>query len=127
MPNLSTRRFFLGSGAGFFAAHSILAQTQSGELTGRQVIERIQKNVGVQWREKTVDTIKAGNPDTPVQGIATTMVATLDLLKRASDAHRNFIIVHEPTFYSSLEDEAHAPGNAEDPLFQLKKGFIEKH
>src|SRR5438132_10937520 len=101
MPNLSTRRFFLGSGTGFFAAHSILAQSQSGELTARQVVERIQKNVGVPWREKTVDTFKAGNPDTTVKGIATTMVATLDLLKRAAEVHRNLIIVHEPTFYSS--------------------------
>ncbi|HWD99069.1 MAG TPA: Nif3-like dinuclear metal center hexameric protein, partial [Bryobacteraceae bacterium] len=63
----------------------------------------------------------------PITGIATTMVATLDLLKRASAARRNMVIVHEPTFYSSLEDEAHAPGNSENPLFQLKKAFIEKN
>jgi hypothetical protein len=35
-----------------------------------------------------VDTVKAVNPDTPVKGIATTMVATLDLLKRAAAARR---------------------------------------
>ena len=32
----------------------------------REVIERIQKNVGVSWRSQTVDTFKAGDPDTPV-------------------------------------------------------------
>jgi putative NIF3 family GTP cyclohydrolase 1 type 2 len=126
MWNRSTRRSFLGAGASFMAAGAAgLAQTK--ELTARQVIERIQKNVGVPWRDNTVDTVKAGNPDTPVKGIATTMVATLDLLKRAAAARRNLIIVHEPTFYSSLADEAHAPGNAEDSLFQLKQGFIEKN
>ena len=109
----------------FLAASAVLAQKR--ELTARQVIERIQKNVGVPWRDSTVDTFKAGNPDTPVKGIATTMVATLDLLKRAATAGRNLIIVHEPTFYSSIADEAHAPGNQDDPLFQLKQSFIEKN
>ncbi|HXB73829.1 MAG TPA: hypothetical protein VNY05_36660 [Candidatus Acidoferrales bacterium] len=37
-----------------------------GELTSRQVMERIRKNAGVTWRSQTVDTFKAGNPDTPV-------------------------------------------------------------
>jgi putative NIF3 family GTP cyclohydrolase 1 type 2 len=129
MRDMATRRSFLYMGSGLVTAHAVLAQTeaQSGRLTARQVIERIQQHVGIPWRATTVDTVKAGNPDTPVVGIATTMVATLDLLKRAAAAHRNLIVVHEPTFYSSLEDEAHAPGNAEDPLFQLKKGFIEKN
>ena len=125
MLDLSTRRQFLCSGTGFLAATAVLAQ--KGELTARQVIERIQKNVGVPWRESTVDTFKAGNPDTPVTGIATTMVATLDLLRRAAAAGRNLIIVHEPTFYSGAADEAHAPGNPDDPLVQLKRSFIEKN
>jgi putative NIF3 family GTP cyclohydrolase 1 type 2 len=98
---------------------------QDSAFTAKQLIERIQKNVGVPWRAQTVDTIKAGSPDTVIQGVATTMVATLDLLKRASAANRNFIVVHEPTFYSGAEDEFHARNNAEDPLVLLKKNFIE--
>ena len=69
-------------------------------LTVGQVIERIQKNLGVPWRTPTVDTLKAGTPDTPVQGIATTMMATFDVLQRAAKAGRNFVITHEPTFYN---------------------------
>jgi hypothetical protein len=38
----------------------------TGTITARQVIERIQKNVGVPWQGQTVDTFKAGNPDTRV-------------------------------------------------------------
>jgi putative NIF3 family GTP cyclohydrolase 1 type 2 len=125
MLDLSTRRQFLGSGAGFLAATAALAQ--KAEITAKQIVERIQKNVGVPWRESTVDTFKAGNPDTPVTGIATTMVATLDLLRRAAAAGRNLIVVHEPTFYSGAADEAHAPGNQDDPVFQLKRSFIEKN
>lgn len=94
-------------------------------MTAKLVIERIQQNVGVPWRAQTVDTIKAGSPDTVVKGIATTMVATLDLLRRASAANRNFIVVHEPTFYSGAEDEFHARQNPDDPLVQKKKAFIE--
>ena len=38
--------------------------------TARQLIEQIKKEVGVPWRDQTVDTIKAGDPDTPITGIA---------------------------------------------------------
>jgi hypothetical protein len=125
--NLPSRRVFLGVAGSVAAVHGVFAQSElHGEQpTAQQVIDRIRQHVGIPWRATTVDTVKAGNPSTRVTGIATTMVATLDVLKRASAAGRNMIVVHEPTFYSSLEDEAHAPGNAEDPLFQFKKNFIE--
>ena len=122
---LTTRRSFLGRTCGLLALGPLSAQHSA--LTARQLIERIQWNAGVAWRTQTVDTIKAGSPDTVVTGIATTMVATLDLLKHAAAAGRNFIVVHEPTFYSSAEDELHARNNNEDPLVQLKRGFIEKN
>ena len=43
-------------------------------------MERIQKKVGVPWTTPTVDTFKAGDPNTPVTGIAVTMMATLDVI-----------------------------------------------
>ena len=64
---------------------SLPAFAQQKPLTARQVIERIQAHVGVPWQSDTVDTFKAGNPDTPVTGIAVTMMATLDVLKRAAE------------------------------------------
>ncbi|HYI93604.1 MAG TPA: hypothetical protein VEX68_08675, partial [Bryobacteraceae bacterium] len=79
------------------AAHAFQA---GSPLTAGQVIERIRANVGVTWRQQTVDHIIAGTADTPVKGIATTMMATLDVLKRASAAGRNLVITHESTFYS---------------------------
>jgi putative NIF3 family GTP cyclohydrolase 1 type 2 len=77
----------------------VAAQTSSS-LTAGQVIDRIKANVGVPWRQKTVDNIIAGNPETAVQGIATTMMATLDVLKRASASGKNLVITHESTFFS---------------------------
>src|SRR5216683_2977586 len=75
---------------------------ENQQITARQVIERIQKHVGVPWTQPTVDTFKAGDPDTQVKGIAVTMMATLDVLERAAAAGQNLIITHEPTFYNHL-------------------------
>jgi putative NIF3 family GTP cyclohydrolase 1 type 2 len=71
--------------------------------TAREIIERIKTNVGVPWRAQTVDTIKAGDPETAVTGIATTMMATFDVLRRAAAERKNLVITHEPTFYSHLD------------------------
>src|SRR6201997_4589326 len=101
------------------------ALAQQKSLTARQVIERIQAHVGVPWQSDTVDTFKAGNPDTPVTGIAVTMMATMDVLQRASAKGLNFVITHEPTFYSHLDTPDGLPEN--DPVWSEKRVFIEKH
>ena len=98
----------------------------AGRLTARQVIERIQKNVGVTWHSQTVDTFKAGDPDTPVTGIATTMMATYDVLERAAAAGDNLIITHEPVFYNHLDQTA-GMAKENDTVLAAKQAFIEKH
>jgi len=108
------------------AALIVPAFSQTGPLTARQVIERIQKNVGVPWRAKTVDTFKAGNPDTPVTGIATTMMATYDVLRRAAASGKNLIITHEPTFYNH-EDKTAEFERENDAVLATKQSFIAEH
>ena len=71
--------------------------------TASQLIDRIKANVGVPWTTPTVDTIKAGDANTPVTGIAVTMMATLDVLERAAASGNNLIVTHEPTFYNHLD------------------------
>ena len=56
----------------FINDFSVAAQQQS--LTAKQLVQRIQEHVGVPWQEETVDTFKAGDPDTRVTGIAVTMI-----------------------------------------------------
>src|SRR6266404_2962588 len=68
-------------------------------LTAQEVVERIKAHVGIPWMTETVDTFKAGDPQTPVTGIAVTMMATLDVLQRAAANKQNLIITHEPTFH----------------------------
>ncbi len=53
---------------------------QEKPLTAAQIIDRIKTNVGVPWKSETVDTFKAGDPNTRVTGVAVTMMATLDVL-----------------------------------------------
>ena len=106
------------------APAAALAQDAGVTLTARQVIGKIRENLGVAWREPTVDTVKAGDPDTPVQGIATTVMATLDVLHRAAAQGKNFIVTHEPTFYNH-EDKTQ--DFEQDPIYQAKQEFIAKN
>ena len=96
---------------------------QKEKPTARQIIERIQKNVGVPWTTPTVDTFKDGNPDIPVTGIAVTMMATLDVLERAAASGKNLIITHEPTFYNHL-DAIDVLESQKDPVLAQKRKFI---
>ena len=119
LSNCSRREFFVLAGAGLYTA----GRAAPAGITARQVIERIQKNVGVPWRSETVDTFKIGDPETIVKGIATTFGATLDVCRRAQAAGLNLLIVHEPTFYNHNDETASLGGE----IYEAKRGFIEKN
>src|SRR4029077_10113020 len=93
MTPQNVRAFVLVIASGL-AATSAYGQTKA--LTAGEVVERIKAHVGIPWMTQTVDTFKAGNPDTEVKGIAVTMMATLDVLQRAAAAGQNLVITHEP-------------------------------
>jgi putative NIF3 family GTP cyclohydrolase 1 type 2 len=101
------------------------ATAQELRITAREVVAEIQKQVGVEWQKQTVDTFKAGNPDVAVTGIAVTMMATMDVLQRASAKGLNFVITHEPTFYAHLDTPEGMPES--DPVWSEKRAFLEKH
>jgi putative NIF3 family GTP cyclohydrolase 1 type 2 len=121
--SISRRQLAQMAGAAVATGGAFLSAAP-GALTARQVVERIQKNVGVPWQAQTVDTFKAGDPDTPVTGIATSFMATLDVLQRAAASGKNFIVSHEPTFYSHLDETKDL---AADPIFRAKSEFIAKN
>ncbi|HZQ53880.1 MAG TPA: Nif3-like dinuclear metal center hexameric protein [Bryobacteraceae bacterium] len=108
------------------ALAALSASAQEKRLTANDVIERIKKNIGVPWKTPTVDTFKAGNPDTAVSGIAVTMMATLDVLERAAAANRNLVITHEPTFYNHLDNTADL-AKQDDAVLAGKQAFIQQH
>jgi putative NIF3 family GTP cyclohydrolase 1 type 2 len=95
-------------------------------MTAQDVVTRIQQKLasaGIAWRATTVDTFKAGRPETAVRGIATTGMATLDVLRQASSRGRNFVITHEPTFYNHLDQTS---GLEQDTTYQAKLRFIQE-
>jgi putative NIF3 family GTP cyclohydrolase 1 type 2 len=102
-----------------------VAGAQTKAPTAREIVKEIQDHVGVPWQKETVDTFKAGNPDTAVTGIAVTMMATMDVLERAAANHENFVITHEPTFYNHLDVPEGITES--DPVWAEKRAFIEKH
>lgn len=75
------------------------------EYTVGQVSDMIFKETGFKENNDTVDIIKAGSRDMKVNGIVTTMFATIEVIYKAIDLKANLIIVHEPTFYSGRPDE----------------------
>jgi putative NIF3 family GTP cyclohydrolase 1 type 2 len=93
-------------------------------MTADEIIQRIKVNVGVPWRTETVDKIIAGSGATAITGIATTMMAALEVIKRAAAAGKNMVITHEPTFYSHLDT---TESLAQDPTYQFKADFIRAH
>jgi len=86
-----------------------------------EVLERIQKNLGVPWNERTYrDTFKIGGPETEVTGIATTFMCSLDLLQQAQAAGLNMVIPHEVTFWNDRDD---ITGLENDPIYKYKTEF----
>ena len=94
-------------------------------MTAREIVELFKKNAVAPWSERsTRDTFKAGNPDATVKGIATTMMVTFDMLKRANAAGLNMVITHEDTFWN---DPDNTKDLAENPLYKLKTEYILKN
>lgn len=73
--------------------------------------------------ESEVDRLVAGNPETPVAGIATAFSATWEVLEKAVAAGANLLLVHEGVYYSHREQTAWLP---EDPVFAAKRERIER-
>ncbi len=80
-----------------------MARSMGGAVTAQEVVDRIKKNIGVEWKPDTVDTFKAGDPSAAVTGIVTTSLASLDVLGHAVKKGANFIVTSEPTFYSRAD------------------------
>jgi len=93
-------------------------------FTAGDVIHRVKENLTCPWDSKTVDTFKSGSESTKITGIATTFLATMEVLKKAEKAGLNLIITHEPTFYNHLDDTTFFEG---DVVYNEKRDFLHKH
>src|SRR5688572_26452049 len=120
--NLSRRSFLMAS-LSLMPASVVRAQGAQ-TITAGQIIDRIKANVGIPWRAQTVDNIIAGTAQMPVKGIATTMMATLDVVQRAAASGKNMVITHEPTFYSHQDQIEQL---LQDQTYRFKLDFLNKN
>lgn len=145
MPRVSRRQFALAAGAAAGAVGIAPLSLRGAEpLTAEAAIRRIQMALGGEWPATGPDGLKAGDPSTMVRGIATTAMATLDVLKQAVKSNANLILTYEPTFYARADGQApaaraggppagRAPARApnafgaDDPVVMAKREFIEKN
>ncbi len=97
---------------------------QRAAPTAAEVMERVIAATGAAAPAHTVDTLKAGDPNTAVTGIVTTFMDTYAVLERAVASGKNLIITHEPTFYNHSDDMSPLAG---DPVLQQKLAYIRKH
>ena len=91
-------------------------------LTVEIVIDRIKENVTCEWTTPTVDNLKTGKLESEVTGIATTFMATIEVIKKAKAQGLNMIITHEPTFYNHFDN---LNSLKDDPVQKAKLKFIE--
>jgi|SoiMethySBSTD1v2_1073268.scaffolds.fasta_scaffold17879_6 putative NIF3 family GTP cyclohydrolase 1 type 2 len=106
MTEISRRDFVALTAAGAVATPLILRNEltpASAAVTAQDIIDRLKKQIGVDWGSDDVDTFKAGDPSTVVTGVVTTSMATLDVLQKAVQAGANLIITAAPTFYSRAD------------------------
>ena len=122
MPPISRREF--AAIAATAVPFACTTRAFANPISAQQVIDRIQKNIGVDWRPDSVDTVKAGDAATMVTGIVTTSMATINVLQRAVKAGANFIITAQPTFYSRADAPTGPPKSPLDPIVTRKNQFI---
>ena len=116
-----SRRLVMASAAASLATGPAGARPT---LTAQQILGRMRGQIGTEWREGGVDRIIVGTADTPVTGIATTMMATFDALKAAVASKLNLVITHEPTYWSHQDTTAQL---LDDPLYQTKLAWMRAH
>src|SRR4051812_49345508 len=104
--DVSRRRFTVLAGT---MAAGRIPVTAAGPPTAQDIVARIQASLGAERGPNALDGFKAGDPSTAVKGIATTAMATIDVLKRASAAGANLVITYEPTFFGRQDGPTPPP------------------
>lgn len=119
---LTRRRFLAGAGALAAPLWTVPRRATGQAMTVGEVMARVAAALGPA-AGSGVDGLKAGAPTLAVTGVATTAMATVDVLRRAAAAGLNLVITSEPTFFSRTDDPAPA-GRADDPVFAGKRTML---
>ncbi|QMU27152.1 Nif3-like dinuclear metal center hexameric protein [Adhaeribacter radiodurans] len=134
LTSVTDRRAFINAltkavGASVLLTSPFVSQAENSNYpqqsyTVKQIIDLFLKEIPEAPFDKTVDTLKSGSADTKVTGIITTMFATIEVIRKAIDLKANFIIAHEPTFYSHQDD---TDWLQKDEVYQYKANLLKQH
>jgi putative NIF3 family GTP cyclohydrolase 1 type 2 len=92
--------------------------------TVQEVIDTIIAAVPGAPYPETVDTLKTGDPGQKVRAIATTFLASYDVIQRVIASGANLVITHEPTFYGHLDNTIWLES---DPVYKAKRALIDSN
>jgi hypothetical protein len=94
---------------------------RTGPVMAGQLVSLILQRMGAPNRPNTNDRFIAGDPLTPVTGIATVAMATFDALKAAAAAKKNLILTADATWWADNDGLTGMEGNE---TFRAKRDFI---
>ena len=101
-----------------------LAFPKRKELTVKEVIDIIIKDIPGAPFERTVDQLRSGSMDQKVTGIVCTMFPTLTVIEQAKKIGANMIVAHETLYYNHQDETDWLEG---DEVFQYKRKLLEEH
>lgn len=84
-------------------------------------LQRYLRSLNGGWMDldNTVDTFKAGSPDTEIKGVAVGWMSTSEALQKAVNLGCNVFITHEPTYYNHRDA-------ADSPVFELEGARLKR-
>ena len=92
----------------------------------REVVDRILDYHPHLEGYKGCDDYKCGDPDAECTGVVCAMSPTVHVIQKAIDLGANLIVVHEPTFYTSADENGWFEefGNA---IYEEKRKLLDEH
>ena len=95
-------------------------------MKNREVIKKILDYHPAMENYEGCDGYKYGNPEDECKGIASVLVVTVDVVRKAAEAECNLIITHEPTFYST-PDYAQWRGGFPNKIYEEKVKLLKQY
>jgi putative NIF3 family GTP cyclohydrolase 1 type 2 len=93
-------------------------------MTVQDIVNAVLASTGGKRFEKTCDQLIAGDYCAQATGVATTFMATVDVIRRTIALGYNFIITHEPTYFTGMDTIDWAK---DDPVYLEKKKLIDEN
>ncbi len=95
-------------------------------MTVREIVDGIIQKTGMEPLplDQTCDQLMTGSFDMEVTKIVTTFMATVEVIQEAIRIGANFIITHEPTWFTGSDA---IDWLENDPVYLEKKSLIEQH